>query len=153
MRKQFVKTVEKLMEQDPSIVTLLGDIGIYGFREVFKKHPDRIYNIGILEQSTISMMSGLSMVGFIPIFHTIAPFMVERALEQIKLDIIYQDVIAQLYPVMDQIIQHLVIPINHQEIYNVFCLSQIFIYEYLVHLKNLMKCFPSTIINILAITD
>lgn len=99
MRKQFVKTVEKLMEQDPSIVTLLGDIGIYGFREVFKKHPDRIYNIGILEQSTISMMSGLSMVGFIPIFHTIAPFMVERALEQIKLDIIYQDVIAQFVSV------------------------------------------------------
>ena len=99
MRKQFVKTVEKLMDQDPSIVTLLGDIGIYGFREVFKKYPEKIYNIGILEQSTVSVMSGLSMVGFIPIFHTIAPFMVERALEQIKLDIIYQDVIAQFVSV------------------------------------------------------
>ena len=32
------------------------------------------------------------MEGFIPVFHTIAPFMVERALEQLKDDFCYQGV-------------------------------------------------------------
>lgn len=90
MRKQFVKTVENLLEQDQKTTLLLGDIGVYGFREAFQKFPDRVYNIGILEQSTIGLAAGLSMTGLIPIVHTIAPFLVERCFEQLKLDFGYQ---------------------------------------------------------------
>lgn len=90
MRKQFVTTVEKIIKEDSSVSLILGDIGVFGFRNSLKDYSDRVFNIGILEQSTISLASGLSISGFIPIVHTIAPFMVERALEQMKIDFGYQ---------------------------------------------------------------
>lgn len=90
MRKQLVKTVLDVMTKDKRVVLLLGDIGVYGFREAFERFPDRAFNIGILEQSSVSLAAGLAIEGLIPIFHTIAPFLVERALEQLKVDFGYQ---------------------------------------------------------------
>jgi transketolase len=91
MRKQLVKSVEHILATDSNSVLLLGDIGVFGFRESFKNHPSRVYNIGILEQSTVSLASGMSTIGLTPIIHTIAPFLVERALEQLKVDFGYQN--------------------------------------------------------------
>ena len=90
MRRQFVKTVSKIIQNDDRVVLLLGDIGVYGFKDILTNYPQRAYNIGILEQSTISLSAGLSLSNLIPIVHTIAPFIVERALEQIKTDLCYQ---------------------------------------------------------------
>jgi transketolase len=90
MRKQFVKTIEEILEKDKRLILLLGDIGVFGFNNAFKKYPDRVYNIGILEQSMVSMASGLAMTDFIPVLHTIAPFLIERSTEQIKNDFCYQ---------------------------------------------------------------
>lgn len=91
MRKQFVKTMQEILYSDPSSVLLLGDIGVFGFREELKAIPDRVYNIGILEQTTIGLAAGMSKQGLVPFVHTIAPFIVERALEQLKVDFGYQE--------------------------------------------------------------
>lgn len=90
MRKQFASTAHEILNLDEQSIVLLGDIGVFGFNAAMRDHPDRVLNIGILEQSTISLAAGLSIEGMIPIVHTIAPFMVERALEQIKIDFGYQ---------------------------------------------------------------
>jgi len=90
MRKQFVATTESILEQDEGTILLLGDIGVWGFKNAFENFPDRVYNIGILEQSTISIASGLALTGFTPIVHTIASFLVERSYEQLKNDFGYQ---------------------------------------------------------------
>jgi transketolase len=90
MRKQFVTTVEDLILKDEKVVLLLGDIGVFGFRNSLKAYPDRVFNIGILEQSMTSLAAGLSKEGFYPILHSIAPFIVERCFEQLKVDIGYQ---------------------------------------------------------------
>ena len=79
-----------IMDKDERVVVLLGDIGVYAFKDVMAKYPTRCYNIGILEQSMVGMAAGLSMAGFIPIVHTIEPFLVDRAFEQIKIDFGYQ---------------------------------------------------------------
>ena len=89
MRKQFVKTVSNIFLKDKRCVILLGDIGVYGFKNLFKTDKKRIYNIGILEQSMISLSAGLAKAGLKPIVHTIAPFIVSRAFEQLKIDIGY----------------------------------------------------------------
>ena len=90
MRKQFVNTIESLLRQDSKLVLLLGDIGVFGFRNSFAEFPQRVYNIGVLEQASIGTAAGLAMEGFVPIFHSIAPFVVERAYEQLKDDFGYQ---------------------------------------------------------------
>jgi transketolase len=90
MRQQFVDTISEIAEFDEKLILLLGDIGVHGFKKVFEDYPLRSYNLGILEQSSISLASGLSMLDFKPVVHTIAPFLVERAYEQLKLDFGYQ---------------------------------------------------------------
>lgn len=90
MRKQFIKSVKNILRTDERTVLMLGDIGVFGFREELKDLPKRAYNIGILEQSTVGIAAGLSKMGMVPIVHTIAPFLVERAFEQIKIDFGYQ---------------------------------------------------------------
>jgi transketolase len=79
------------MKRDERVVTLLGDIGVHSFRESMELFPNRVLNIGILEQTMIGIAAGLSKQGLIPFVHTIAPFMVERALEQLKIDFGYQE--------------------------------------------------------------
>ncbi len=91
MRKAFSKIVIDLMDKDERVVVLLGDIGVFAFQPVFDKYPNRIFNVGILEQSMVGMAAGLAIAGFIPIVHTIEPFLVDRAFEQIKIDFGYQE--------------------------------------------------------------
>jgi transketolase len=90
MRNQFTQTVTKLFNKNKKIFLILGDIGVFGFQNLLKKKSSRALNIGILEQATISFAAGLSKIGFVPVVHTIATFMVNRAFEQLKLDFGYQ---------------------------------------------------------------
>ncbi|MDE7327741.1 MAG: alpha-ketoacid dehydrogenase subunit beta [Lachnospiraceae bacterium] len=68
------------------------DIGVYAFQDVMKKYPGRVKNIGIFEPGTIGIAAGTALTGMIPTIYGISPFIVQRALEQIKLDFIYQAV-------------------------------------------------------------
>lgn len=99
MRKAFVEAASNLLELDERVVLLLGDIGVFGFRDAAAMNPGRVLNVGILEQSMVGMGAGLALTGHIPIIHTIAPFLVERALEQIKIDFGYQRVPGNLVTV------------------------------------------------------
>ena len=60
MRKQFIKSVKNILRADEKTVLMLGDIGVFGFREELKDLPERAYNIGILEQATVGVAAGLS---------------------------------------------------------------------------------------------
>ena len=90
MRSIFHATTSELLGEEERLVVLLGDIGVWAFRNDMVKFPDRVLNFGILEQSMVSFAAGLSASGFFPVVHSIAPFLVERALEQIKIDFGYQ---------------------------------------------------------------
>ena len=90
MRRALVQGVEKELEDNEMSILLLGDIGVYGFKRSFERYPNRAYNIGICEQSMVSLAAGMALEGMIPTIHTIAPFVVERAFEQIKIDFGYQ---------------------------------------------------------------
>jgi transketolase len=87
MRNQFVSTVAELMTKDDRIMVLLGDIGVWQFRHAAEKYPGHVLNCGISEQAMVGMAAGLAKAGMVPIVHSIAPFLVERAYEQIKLDL------------------------------------------------------------------
>ena len=90
MRSTFTAVCSRIIQNSENSALLLGDIGVYGFRELLNNYPSRAINLGILEQSMIGVAAGFASEGVIPTVHTIAPFLIERALEQIKIDFGYQ---------------------------------------------------------------
>ena len=99
MREAFQSNMSDLIQEDDRMVVLLGDIGVWAFRESMRQFPSRVLNFGILEQSMVSFAAGLSAMGRIPVIHSIAPFLVERPLEQIKVDFGYQNLPGNLVSV------------------------------------------------------
>ena len=92
MRKCFRDTMLKLAAEDDRLLLLLGDISVYLFKEFQDRFPRRFFNVGICENTQVSMAAGLSREGFHPIVHTITPFITERSYEQVKLDLCYNGV-------------------------------------------------------------
>ncbi len=90
MRKTFSDTMLEVGQTDPKLVVLVGDIGHFALQPFAKACPGRYYNIGICEPTIVSIAAGLAHAGMYPVAHTIAPFIVERSFEQIKLDFGYQ---------------------------------------------------------------
>src|ERR1051326_5034495 len=88
MREQMGQTVRALLESDERLVVVLADISAQYFAGT--AHPERVINVGIMEQTMVSVAAGLALEGFIPVLHSIVPFLVERPFEQIKDDFCYQ---------------------------------------------------------------
>lgn len=89
VRQQFADTMLALGQQDEQLVVVVGDIS-HGILQPFANAcPGRYYNAGILEPTLMSMAAGLARSGLVPVVHTIAPFLIERSFEQIKLDFCY----------------------------------------------------------------
>ena len=96
MRETFVKTTTALLDDDPRTALVLADISADAFRPAMRRHPDRVLNVGIREQLMTGVAGGLALTGMRPYVHSYAPFVVDRAYEQIKLDLGHQDVGAVL---------------------------------------------------------
>lgn len=90
MREQMGITVCDLFERDDRVAIVLAEISTQYFEPALKTDPRRAVNLGIMEQSMVGVAAGFAMEGFHPFVHTITPFLVERPLEQIKLDFGYQ---------------------------------------------------------------
>ena len=90
MRQAFGATVSDLVEHDDRVAVVLADISTSYFEHAVAAHPDRIVNIGIMEQTMVGVAAGFAMEGFHPIAHSLSPFMAERPYEQLKLDFGYQ---------------------------------------------------------------
>jgi transketolase len=91
MKTAFPKAIETVGKLSNKVVVVVGDIGHFALQGFAKDNPSRYYNLGILEPTLVSVCAGLSKEGFYPVGHTIAPFISERSLEQIKLDFCYQN--------------------------------------------------------------
>ena len=96
MRKQFRDTMLDLAGADDRLVLLFGDISVFLFREFQERFPNRFHNLGICEATLISVAAGMSSQGFIPVVHSIAPFVTERAMEQVKVDLCYNKLPAKI---------------------------------------------------------
>lgn len=90
VRQQFADTMQEVGREDPKLIVLVGDISHFILQPFARACPARYYNVGICEPTIVSMAAGLAKVGFYPVIHTIAPFLIERSFEQFKLDFCYQ---------------------------------------------------------------
>jgi transketolase len=90
MRTIFASVASSLLDEDPLAAVVLAEISADLFAKAAARHPDRVLNVGIREQLMVSVGGGLALAGLRPIVHTYAPFLVERAFEQVKLDLSHQ---------------------------------------------------------------
>ncbi len=90
MRIEFGKTIVELAKKDKDIILITGDVE-QEMDEFKKLFPDRFFNMGLCEQSIVSLSGGLALQGFKPVVYSITPFLIERAFEQIKIDIDYNN--------------------------------------------------------------
>jgi transketolase len=90
MRRQAMSAVVDLFQRDESVAVIMADISLDYLRPTIEHDPNRAINVGIMEQSAVGVAAGFALEGYHPIVHTLAPFLAERPLEQIKLDFGYQ---------------------------------------------------------------
>ncbi len=89
-RKEIVDRIIPYAQQNHRIVLLVCDMG-FGVTDRFREEfPDRIYNMGMMEQGTVGIAAGMAMTGLLPIVYSIVNFLAFRALEQIRNDVVLQ---------------------------------------------------------------
>ncbi len=91
MRNAFSEEITKLSKKNKKIILLSGDIGNKLFDNFKKKYPSRFINCGVAEANMTTVAAGLAYAGYMPITYTITSFNVLKTVEQIKLDICYQN--------------------------------------------------------------
>lgn len=91
MRRAFGKILTEIAKNDKDVVVIVADISHGVFSEYRDVIGERYFNIGICEPAIVNIAAGLNKVGLNPVVHTIAPFLIERSYEQIKLDLGYQN--------------------------------------------------------------
>jgi transketolase len=90
MRKYLV---ESLLNHQPESLPffITGDLGFSVLEPLQKSYGENFLNLGILEQSMMSIAGGIAKNGNKVFVYSIANFATFRALEQVRLDISYQD--------------------------------------------------------------
>jgi transketolase len=76
---------------DPKVLLLTGDHGYALFDAFRKARPEQYINCGIAEQNMVGVAAGLAKAGFKPIVYGLAAFVPVRVLEQIKIDVCYEN--------------------------------------------------------------
>ena len=90
MRTAFADTAVELVDEDPRVAVVLAEISTERLEPARLRAPERVINVGIMEQSLIGVAAGFALEGFHPIAHSLSPFVSERPYEQLKDDFGYQ---------------------------------------------------------------
>ncbi|HCS64160.1 MAG TPA: transketolase [Cellvibrio sp.] len=91
MRNVFAKAILAAAQADPKVLLLTGDHGYALFDEFRKCLPAQFINAGIAEQNMVGVAAGLAKAGFKPIVYGLSAFVPIRVLEQIKMDVCYEN--------------------------------------------------------------
>jgi transketolase len=91
MRDSFSNALVEAAQKDKRVYLLTGDHGYALFDSLRKTCPDKYINAGIAEQNMVGVAAGMAKSGLIPIVYGLASFIPIRVLEQIKLDICFEN--------------------------------------------------------------
>lgn len=91
MRISFFASISQEAKNNKNIFVLTGDLGYKLFDHFRDSFPERFIDVGIAEQNMIGIASGLALSGKKVYCYSIAPFLVMRAFEQIRVDVAYHN--------------------------------------------------------------
>lgn len=90
MRVVLGDCLAEMMEKDERICILDADLSkSNGTAPLYKKFPDRCFEVGIAEQNMASIAAGLSSYGMKPYMASFTPFATRRVCDQIAISIAY----------------------------------------------------------------
>jgi len=83
-RRVFINTLIELAEKDDKIVLIIPDVGFNYIEEFQKKFPERFLNLGVTEQSAMTIAAGLALSGLKPYIYSMINFVVFRPYEMVR---------------------------------------------------------------------
>ncbi len=86
MRAGCAPVIAEAVRRWPDVITLGAD-GHALFTAVRREQPERFVEAGIAETNLVAVASGLARAGWRPVVGAMAPFLVRRAYEQLRIDI------------------------------------------------------------------
>jgi len=96
LKRDILNQIVPYFRKDKRYYLLICDTGFGVIDQLKKEFSHRIINCGIMEQGTISIAAGMSMSGLIPVVYSIMNFLVFRSFEQIRNDIVLQNLNVKL---------------------------------------------------------
>lgn len=86
-RDVFIETLYQYAKKDKKIILISNDQGAIALDNYRRKIPDQFINAGISEQNIIGVAAGMQKEGFNCFIYSIASFIINRTIEQIKIDL------------------------------------------------------------------
>jgi transketolase len=83
-RREFINTLIELAEKDDKIVLIVPDVGFNYIEEFRKRFPERFFNFGVTEQSTMIIAAALALSGLKPYVYSMINFVVFRPYEMLR---------------------------------------------------------------------
>ncbi len=96
MRKSFFQSLEAIAGANKNIFVITADLGVKFFQNFRDSCSDRFINVGIAEANMIGVASGLAMSHKNVYCYSIIPFLIMRTLEQIRVDLCYNNLNVKL---------------------------------------------------------
>lgn len=90
MKTTYRQTMDQIMQNDDKVVIIDADLAkCVGTDGLYKKYPDRCFEVGIAEQDMTSIAAGLASYGFKPYIHSFTAFATRRNCDQIAISVCY----------------------------------------------------------------
>ena len=83
-RREFIDALVELAEKDDKVVLIVPDVGFNYIEEFRKRFPERFFNFGVTEQSTMIIAAGLALAGLKPYVYSMINFVVFRPYEMLR---------------------------------------------------------------------
>jgi len=83
-RSEFIDALIELAEKDDKVVLIIPDVGFNYIEEFQNKFPERFFNLGVTEQSTMIIAAGLALSGYKPYVYSMINFVVFRPYEMVR---------------------------------------------------------------------
>lgn len=125
VRDKFFNTIFEMIKSGEDIFVVSADLGAPSLDDLRKYFPERFINVGIAEQSLISISAGLAISGKKVVAYGLNPFPVTRAFDQVRC-----------------LMGELKIPLTLCALNSGICSAEAGYTHMAVEVFNIMKCLP-----------